>query len=286
MPRRRAHRQLADRRRDVERGVGPLLLVAVQIVRILADHAAGEDVDVRIHSCAREHRAHAAHEGRSEHAGGQHAPALAGLDDVFDVLGAERHHAADRAGAVDVGDRPAHDVDRREHLRLEIEHPVGVVAGALEVLPRAVDQHGDAPEILQAANVDGGAGIIAARLRGHAGHAEEDLRRAGRHQLLELVGGHAGRCRRLLRLGLSRRGRRGDVCRLHRRRTHGAHRGQRLAHPFPRLGGNHGDRIKLDRRGLCLRRANAAPLHQRNSRNAEKKRLRASSPASHDNPHS
>ena len=94
VPRRRAHRQLADRRRDVERGVGPLLFVAVEIVRILSHHPAGEHVDVRIHSRARKHRAHAAHEVGSEHASGQHAPALAGLDDVFDVLGAERTQAA------------------------------------------------------------------------------------------------------------------------------------------------------------------------------------------------
>ena len=62
-----------------------------------------------------------------------------GRTHVVDVLGAERHHAADRAGAVDVGGRAAHDIDAADQFGIEEERAVGVVAGALIVLSRAVD---------------------------------------------------------------------------------------------------------------------------------------------------
>ena len=92
----------------------------------------------------------------------EHGPALAGLEHVLDILGSERRDAADRAGSEDVGDRTADDVDRADQLGLEVEHAVRVVAGALEVLPGAVDQHVDAAEILQAANVDRRGRVIGA----------------------------------------------------------------------------------------------------------------------------
>ena len=82
------------------------------------------------------------------------APALAGPHHVLNVLGAERDHAADRAGAVDVRGRAAHDIDAADQFGIEEERAVGVVAGALVILPRAIDDDGDAAEILQAADVD------------------------------------------------------------------------------------------------------------------------------------
>ena len=49
-----------------------------------------------------------------------------------------------------------------DQFRLEEERAVGVVAGALEILPRAVDHDRDAAEVLQAADVDRGLRLVAA----------------------------------------------------------------------------------------------------------------------------
>ena len=95
--------------------------------------------------------------------------------DVLDILGAERDHAADRAGAVDVRGRSAHDIDAADQFRIEEERAIGVVAGALIVLPRAVDHDRDAAEILQAADIDRGGRIVAAILERHAGDIVEDV---------------------------------------------------------------------------------------------------------------
>ena len=94
---------------------------------------------------------------------------------------AHRHDAADRAGAVDVRDRPAHHVDAGQQLRLHVDEAVGLVAGALEILPRAVDDDRDAAEVLHAADVDRHAGIVGALLEVHGRHAEEGILHARRH---------------------------------------------------------------------------------------------------------
>ncbi|MHC2316773.1 hypothetical protein ACVIHC_003819 [Bradyrhizobium diazoefficiens] len=90
-------------------------------------------------------------------------------------------------GAVDVGGRSPHDVDAADQFRIEEEGAVGIVAGALIVLPRAVDHDRDAAEILQAANVDNGRGIVAALLERNTGNRMEDVRQPVRLKTLDLV---------------------------------------------------------------------------------------------------
>ena len=159
-----------------------------------------------------------------------------GPHDVLDVLGAERDHAADRAGAVDVRGRAAHDIDAADQFRIEEERAVGVVAGALVVLPRAVDDDRDAAEILQAADVDDGRGIVAALLERDAGHVVEDIGQPVRLQALDLLQRHhADGSQRVDRALLGLRGRHRDrIERLHRRaadlrpRVHHRRRGLRF----------------------------------------------------------
>ena len=98
------------------------------------------------------------------------APALAGTHHILNVLGAERRHAADRARAIDVGRGTAHDVDAADQFWIEEERAVRVVAGALIVLARAVDDDRDAAEVLQAANVDRCRWVVAAILYPDTGH--------------------------------------------------------------------------------------------------------------------
>ena len=102
---------------------------------------------------------------------------------------------------------------------IEEERAVGVVAGALIVLPRAVDDDGDAAEILQAADVDDGRGIVAALLNRYAGDVVEDIGQPVRLQPLDLLERHhadgSQRVDRAL-LGLRRRDR-DRIERLHRR---------------------------------------------------------------------
>ena len=62
------------------------------------------------------------------------------------------------------------------------------MAGALEILPRAVDDDRDAAEVLQAADVDRHAGIVGALLEVDARHAEEGVLQARRQDLIELLG--------------------------------------------------------------------------------------------------
>ena len=82
---------------------------------------------------------------------------------------------------------PRMHVDLLHQLRVDPEHALRAVAGALEVLPRAVDDHRDAAEILQAADVDAGAGALGVGLQGDARHAEEDVERRRRHAPVELL---------------------------------------------------------------------------------------------------
>src|SRR5690606_31139369 len=108
----------------------------------------------------------------ADHAMAKNAPALARLEDVIHILGLKRNHAADRAGAVDVGDRPAYHVHAAQKFRLKIEGAVGIVPGLLKVLTRAVDHHRDASEILQAADIDGRGRVVPTLGERDAGHAE------------------------------------------------------------------------------------------------------------------
>ena len=167
-------------------------LGAIAVVVAVLRPVGGTDRDViavgRPH-CP-EQRAHRAAAIGAEQGVGQRAPALAGPQDVVGVLGGERHHAADGAGAVDVGDRAAHHLRLGEHLRIEIELAVGAVAGALEVLAGAVDDHRDAAEILQAANIDRRTRVVAAVGERHAGDVLEHLGRPSRHDGVEVALGH------------------------------------------------------------------------------------------------
>ena len=57
---------------------------------------------------------------------------------------------------------------------IEEERAVGEMAGALIILPRAVDHHGDTAEILQAADIDRGRRFVAAVLHPDAGYVVEE----------------------------------------------------------------------------------------------------------------
>ena len=135
------------------------------------------------------------------------------------VLGAERDQAADCARAVDIRGRAAHHIDAADQFGIEEERAVGVVAGALVVLPRAVDDDRDAAEILQAADVDDGRGIVAALLNRHARYLVEDAGQPVRLQALDLFERHhANGSQRIDRALLGLRGcHRDGIERLHRR---------------------------------------------------------------------
>ncbi len=230
----RAERRLADAGRHVVAAVRHDVAMAVAVVRLRAIGSAGEQIDVLVRARRGEQRAEAAPLVRAEIHVHQRADALARPQHVLRILGAERHHAADRARAVDVGDRTAHHVDLGDELGLEEELAVAVVAGALEVLPRTVDHHRDAAEVLQAADVDRG-------LRRVGALAEPDARQAVEHV------GHA------LRLDLV------ELLLAHR-----AHHRERLDGLLDRLGGQHRDRIE---RLLRTRGAHAGGEHQRDDGN-------------------
>ncbi len=132
----------------------------------------------------------------------QHAILLVGLENVVDILGADRDDAADRAGAVDVGDRAADDVDLPHELGVEVKLAVRVVAGDLIVLARAIDEYIDASKVLQAANIDRLPRIIQALLKADAGDVAHRLGHRGGavslHILLRDRGYGAERLDRLL----------------------------------------------------------------------------------------
>ena len=109
------------------------------------------------------------------------------------------------------------------------------MAGALEILPRAVDHHGDAAEILKAAELIAVSGE-SARSRNHTlGQAKEQIRGPLRLDLIDLLLPH-----------------RTD----HRERLDGA---------LDRLGREHGDRIERLRAAAAGTEARAA----RNERRTE-----------------
>ncbi len=217
----RADRHLHQAGRDIVAGVADLGAGAVLVIALGAIDRAAEHVDVRIGPDTAEHRGHAAVLVAAVGAGHVDAPTLAGTHHVVDVLGAERNHATDRAGTVDVRGRAAHHVDAADQFRIEEERAVGVVASALIVLPRAVDHDGDAAEILQATDVDDGRRVIAALLKRDARDVIENVRHPVRLQALDLLQGDgADRRQRIDRalVGLGRHGRDG-VERLHRHRA-------------------------------------------------------------------
>ena len=186
------HGEFHQAGRDVIAGVADLGAVAVLVIALRAVDRTAENIEIGIDAHAAEDRAEAASTVGAAGAGHVDAPALARAHDIVDVLGAERDHAADRAGAVDVRGRPAHHIDAADQLRIEEERAVGVVSGALVVLSRAVDDDRDAAEILQAADVDDGRGIVAALLKRYARHVVEDIRQPVRLQPLDLLERHHG----------------------------------------------------------------------------------------------
>ncbi len=214
----RPYRQLHQPAGDLVAGVADLGALAVFIIALGAVHRAAEDIDIGIGAHAAEDRAEATGVVGAIGAGQIDAPALARAHHVVDVLGAERDHTADGAGAVDVRGRAAHHVDAADQFGIEKERAVAVVAGALVVLPRAVDDDGNAAEILQAANVDHGRRIVAALLERDAGHVVENIRQPVRLQPLDLFErDDADRRQRVDRALLGLRGRhRNGVERLHR----------------------------------------------------------------------
>src|SRR6185295_1438288 len=215
----RAHRELHQAGRDLVPGIADLGAVAVLVISLRAVDRAAEYIDIGIGAHAAKDRAHAARTVGAAGAGHVDAPALARAHDIVDVLGAERDHAADRAGAVDVRGRAPHHVDAADQFGIEEERAVGVVPAALVVLPRTVDHDRDAAEILQAADVDDGRGIVAALLDRHAGYLVEDAGQPVRLQALDLLQRHhADGSQRVDRALLGLRGRhRNRIERLHRR---------------------------------------------------------------------
>jgi hypothetical protein len=191
--------------------VAVAVLEVVAVTRGRADH----EVEIVDRTRCDEHRAEPLHLVGADHAVQQGGETLARLEDVVGIERPHRHHAPDRAGAVDVRDRPAHHVDAGQQFRLHVDEAVGLVAGALEVLPRTIDNHGDAAEVLQAADVDRHARLVGALLRVHPRHAEEHIFEARRHVLGELFA------------------------------AHGAHAGQRLDHDLLGAACHHRDRIEI-----------------------------------------
>ena len=186
----RAESRLPDAREIRVAGVLPLGAVAVLVVVVVAERAAEQDVQIGGWPACDEMRGRGAESVRTDFVVAEHAPLLMRSDDVLDVPCAELDHAADGATAVDVRCRATHHVDAADHRRIDIELAVGVMARALEILARAVDQHGDTAEILQASDIDCGRGVVAALLEIHAGNSEKEVGCSVGLQLLNLIGAH------------------------------------------------------------------------------------------------
>ena len=207
----RAHRELHQARGNVVAGVADLGASTILVVTLGAIDRAAEHIDRGIDAHAAEDRPKPARVVGAVRAGHIDAPALAGTHHVIDVLGAERHHAADRARAKDVGARAAHHIDAADQFRIQEERTLGMMAGALIVLARAIDHHGDPAKILQTANVNRAGGIIAAVLERHAGHGGEHVLQALGLNALDLFqGDDADRRQRVDRLLFALAGDNGD----------------------------------------------------------------------------
>ena len=121
----------------------------------------------------------------------QPAELLARPQHVLDVLGAERHDAADRARAVDVGDRTAHHVDARRSA------PGSRKNGPLALWPERW-KFCRAPSITTATRPKSCrprmlievSGVSARSLEPDARHAEEQVRGAPRLELVDLLPTH------------------------------------------------------------------------------------------------
>ncbi len=115
------HRDLHQAGRDFIAGISDLGAGAILVIALGTVDGAAKHIDGRIGAHAAEDRAKPAILVGAVRTAHIDAPALAGTNDVVDILGAERDHAADRAGAVDVGRRAAHDIDTPDQLRIEEE---------------------------------------------------------------------------------------------------------------------------------------------------------------------
>src|ERR1044072_4905658 len=234
----RTHRQLGNTGGEPVSGIGDFEPCTVLVAFLGAVGTAGKHVDVRIDMNAAEDRTERATLIGPEYGLCVHTPALARTHDVFDVLGAERRDTADRTRAVDVGRWAAHDFDAADQFRVKEERAVREMAGTLIILPRAIDDHGDTTEILQAADVDRSRRLVAAILHPYAGNVvEETAKGAGLATLNLLQRHHADRRQRVDRALLGPgRNCRNRVERLHRRGSDLRHRVHDRRRGLLRLG--------------------------------------------------
>jgi hypothetical protein len=105
VPERRAERSLHHAGVHLVVGVRDDVAVAVSVALLRAVGAAREQFGGGSEARGRKRRGNGAR-GRTAHRMGQHAPAFADLEDIFDVLGAERGDTADRAGAEQLATGP------------------------------------------------------------------------------------------------------------------------------------------------------------------------------------
>jgi len=82
---------------------------------------------------------------------------LALAQEVARRLGLEDDHAANGARAINIGDGPAHHRDLLQKLGLDPHRAGAAVIGTGEIVAGAIGDHGDAAEILEAADIDAGA---------------------------------------------------------------------------------------------------------------------------------
>jgi hypothetical protein len=182
--------ELADLGRGFEMAVDDHIAVAILEVGLSAPGRSHHRVRIRRGAHGQEPGAEAGHLVVAKHPVDLAAELLTRLENVIDIKRAKRHHAADRTGAVGVDDGTAHHIGAREQLGLEINETIGLVAGALEVLPRPVDQHCDPTEILQAADVDRDARIVGALLEIGPWYTKEQVLGAAGQQLIDLIAAH------------------------------------------------------------------------------------------------
>ena len=233
----RTHRQLADAAGEPVPGVGDLVAGAVLVIALRRISTAGKDIDVRIDTGTREDRAHRARIVGADDRVHVDTPAFTGTDHIVDILGAERSDATDRTRTVDVRGRAAHDIDAADKFGIEKERTVREMAGALIVLPRTVDDIGDAAEVLQTTDVDRGRRFVASILHPNAWHVIDEVADSARLKQLDLLG------------------------------RHDADRRERINRTLLRFRSRHRDRVQRLRRAGIFRLRTRVP-HARFSRNA------------------
>src|SRR4029078_5786328 len=123
--------------------IGHGVAVAVPVILLVAIGAAEEEIDIGAcaYRCIQISVPAFIGAELAEHFGG---PLLVRPQNVLCILRAEIDHAADGAGAINVRNGAAPDIDTGNGVRLDVELAVCGVTGALEVLTRAVDQDSDA----------------------------------------------------------------------------------------------------------------------------------------------